>query len=260
MEHQKQIAVVTGASSGLGRCFVKELEKSGEIEEIWVIARRKKRLRELEMESSLPIRVLSVDLTDPAGFSFLRRQLSGERPDLRILINCAGFGKIGSYRDISEQDCMDMIDLNCRAAVVLTQICLPYMRSGARILEICSTSAFQPFPCLNVYAASKAFLLRYSRALRWELRGNGIRVTAVCPYWVRDTEFIAGAKDTGNGQAVRHFPLASKSERVVKRALRDSRVGLAVSTPGPICFLHRIAAKFIPHCFMMALWEGIRRI
>ena len=260
MEHQKQIAVVTGASSGLGRCFVKELEKSGEIEEIWVIARRKKRLRELEMESSLPIRVLSVDLTDPAGFSFLRRQLSGERPDLRILINCAGFGKIGSYRDISEQDCMDMIDLNCRAAVMMTRLCLPWMESGAQILEICSTSAFQPFPYLNIYAASKAFLLRYSRALRWELKGRGIHVTAVCPYWIKDTEFIPGAKETRNGQAIRHFPLASKSERVVNRALRDNRAGLAVSTPGPICFLHRIAAKFIPHSIMMALWEGIRKI
>lgn len=260
MERGKRIAVVTGASSGLGRCFVRRIQDMEDVEEIWVIARRGNRLRELEKQGKLPIRVLPMDLTETSSFPYFQKLLSEAKPNLRVLINCAGFGKIGSYRDISDSDCMDMIDLNCRAAVMMTRLCLPWMESGARILEICSTSAFQPFPYLNIYAASKAFLLRYSRALRWELKGRGIHVTAVCPYWIKDTEFIPGAKETRNGQAIRHFPLASKSERVVNRALRDNRAGLAVSTPGPICFLHRIAAKFIPHSIMMALWEGIRKI
>lgn len=260
MEKKKKIAVVTGASSGLGRCFVRQLQRTEDIEEIWVIARRENRLRELREEGKLPIRVLDMDLTRTSSFARFQKELISAEPDLRLLINCAGFGKIGSVFDISDTDSMNMIDLNCRAAVMMTRLCLPWMGPGARILQICSTSAFQPFPYLNIYAASKAFLLRYSRALRWEVRKREIRVTAVCPYWLKDTEFISAAKDTKNGRAIRHFPLASKSERVAKRALRDSRANFAVSTPGPVCFLHRIFAKWIPHSIMIALWEGIRRI
>ena len=102
-----------------------------------------------------------------------------------------------------------MIDLNCKAAVNLTEAVLPYMKRGGRVLEICSSAAFQPLPGLNVYAATKAFLLSYSRALRWEVAPRGIRVTAVCPGWIK-TEFIDVAKDTQNGRTVRSYPFALK--------------------------------------------------
>ena len=101
-----------------------------------------------------------------------------------------------------------MIDLNCKAAVHMTAICMPHFTKGSRILQICSTAGFQPMQGLNVYAASKAFLLRYSQALRWELIGKQIYVTAVCPYWIKDTEFIGVAKHTDNpkaAHAVHHF-------------------------------------------------------
>lgn len=126
--------------------------------------------------------------------------------------------------------------------------------------EICSTAAFQPFPYLNLYAASKAFLYRYSRGLRREIFGRGILVTAVCPYWIKDTEFITNAKQSPGKHAIRHFPLASRSNQVAKWALLDSRLGLSVSTPGPICMIHRIAAKFLPSWVMMDLWEVLRRL
>ena len=153
-----------------------------------------------------------------------------------------------------------MIDLNCRAAVDMTIAVLPYMKKKSRILEICSTSAFQPFQYLNVYAATKAFLYRYSRALRIELLPKGIHVTAVCPYWIKDTEFISKAKYNGDGKEIKNFIFASKAKNVVSIALNDSRIGLPVSTPGPICFIHRIAAKFIPHEIMMLIWELIRKL
>ena len=153
-----------------------------------------------------------------------------------------------------------MIDLNCRAAVDVTLLALPYMHRGDRILEICSTSAFQPFPYLNVYSSSKAFLYRFSRALRIELMSRRIKVTAVCPYWIKNTEFRPKAKETAGSNAIRHFPLASKKETVVRLALSDSRLGLPVSTPGPVSFFHRIAAKFIPSEIMMGIWALLRRI
>lgn len=105
-----------------------------------------------------------------------------------------------------------MIDLNCKAAVAMTQISLPFMKRGARVLQICSTAAFQPFPYLSVYAATKAFLYRYSRALRVELYGTGIRVTAVCPYWIKDTEFIGRAKKSSDSSYIHSFPLASRQK------------------------------------------------
>lgn len=255
-----KIAIVTGASSGLGSEFIRRLDRGERLDEIWVIARRKGRLEALRQQVKTKLRVLPLDLTEKQSFRDLSALLAEQKPFVSVLVNAAGFGKIGSCRDVSLEDCDGMIDLNCRAAVDMTQVALPYMAKGSRILQVCSTSAFQPFPYLNVYAATKAFLYRYSRALRVELFGRGIKVTAVCPYWIRDTEFIATAKKTGNSSYIRDFPLASRAGRVASMALRDSRMGFAVSTPGVVCTLHRVAAKFIPGELIMGLWSLLRRI
>lgn len=256
-----KIAVVTGASSGLGKEFVLQIAgKENNLDEIWVIARRRKRLEELQRECPVPLHILVMDLHGDDAADKLEMELKNSNPEIAILVNAAGFGKIGSCREVKRKESADMVRLNCQAAVEVTMVCIPYMKRGGRILEICSTAAFQPFPNLNVYAASKAFLYRYSRALRWELWGSGISVTAVCPYWIRDTEFIPVAEETDRNKAIRHFPFASKTSRVVAWALIDSRLGLAVSTPGPVCMVHRLASKFLPADIMMAIWELIRRI
>lgn len=255
-----QIAIVTGASSGLGHEFVKQICKKEKLDSIWVIARRENRLKEIAEESSVPVRPIPIDLTNSESFSVLKKLLEDNKPDVRILVNAAGFGKMGNYAEITKQDSDAMIDLNCRALVNMSLLVLPYMKKGARILEICSVASFQPLPALNVYAASKAFVMSYSRSLRWELLGRDIHVTAVCPYWIKDTEFISVAKKTVNQKAVRHFPLASRARHVVSLALWDSKLNLPVSTPGPVCFLLRIFTKFIPHELIIACWQGIRRI
>lgn len=254
-----KIAIITGASSGLGREFVKQICKKDKLDSIWIIARRENRLQKIAEEFPGRIRPLPLDLTDPKSFHFLKNLLQEEKPDVRILINAAGFGKMGNYSEISLQDCYDMIDLNCRALVTMTQIVLPYMKKGSRILQICSSSAFQPLPSLNIYAATKAFVLSYSRALRWELFGKGVHVTAVCPYWIRDTEFISVAKST-DPQAIRHFPLASRACNVAKFALWSSKLNLPVSTPGLVCSLQRIVTKIIPREIIIAFWQVLRRL
>lgn len=254
------IAIVTGASSGLGGCFVRLLDAQEKLDEIWVIARRAQRLEALRAQVKTSLRVLALDLTDKAAVRSLGAALDTDKPDVRVLINAAGFGKIGRWDDISLEDTESMIDLNCRAAVAVTRIALPYMGRGARIMQICSTAAFQPFPYLSIYAASKAFLYRYTRALRMELMPRHIKVTAVCPYWIKDTEFIAVARRTQDSSYIKHFPLASREKRVAKWALADSRLGLPVSTPGSVCMIHRLVAKFVPSEIMMWLWELIRRV
>lgn len=257
-----KIAVVTGASSGLGREFVRRIsEEEKDIDEIWAIARRREKLEELSSISDKPVRAISLDLIEPASIDRLEEMYEEEHPEVGILINAAGFGKIGNYKKVGRQDSDRMIELNCRAAVDVTAVSLPYMKKGDRILEICSTAAFQPFQFLSIYAASKAFLYRYTRALRTELLLTGIHVTAVCPYWIKDTEFIPVAKTTeGEKKDIRHFPLASHVKNVARMALLDSRIGLPVSTPGIMCTLHRIVAKFIPHELMMGVWALLRRV
>lgn len=253
-----KIAIVTGASSGLGRAFVRRLDALGGLDEIWGVARRAERMEELGQQMHTPFRGISLDLTEPESTERLRELLEQEKCDVRVLVNAAGFGKFGTYADMTLQETCDMINLNCRAAVALTAAAIPHMSRGARILEICSSASFQPLPGFNVYAASKAFLLRYSRGLRWEAALRGIRVTAVCPGWIK-TEFMAVARDTKNGHTVRHFPFALRPETVARRALRDSHL-LAVTTCGLPALVQRIASKFLPHCFIMACWEGLRRI
>lgn len=255
-----KIALVTGASSGLGREFVLQLARTEKhLNEIWVIARRKDRLEALRTRCPVPLRVLALDLTDAGAIDALEAELKAAAPKIEVLVNAAGFGRIGDWQAVGRHDSAAMIHLNCQSAVEVTQLCLPYMGPGSRILEICSTSAFQPLPYLNVYAATKAFLYHYSLALGWELRARRIAVTAVCPYWIRDTEFIPAAQQ-GGSQAVHGFPFSSTARHVVMRALCDSRHGRAVSTPGPVCTIHRFASKCMPSQAMMLFWEGLRRL
>lgn len=253
-----KIAIVTGASSGLGWAFVRQLDREG-FDEIWGVARREGRLKELAREIATPLRPLPLDLVKPESIGAVKALLEKERPEVAVLVNAAGFGKFGTCGDMTLQETSDMIDLNCKAAVDLTAAVLPYMARGSRVLEICSSAAFQPLPGFNVYAATKAFLLRYSRALRWEVAPRGIKVTAVCPGWIK-TEFMAVARDTKNGATVRHYPMALRPETVARRALRSSRLGLAVTTCGLFPFVQRVASKCLPHCLIMACWEGLRRI
>jgi hypothetical protein len=255
-----QIAVVTGASSGLGREFVRQISRKEKLDAIWVIARREDRLKELAENSAVPVWPLPLDLTKPESISTVRGCLRARKPDVRILVNAAGFGKIGTYPQISEQDSGRMIDLNCKALVAVTSALIPYMRRGARILEISSVASFQPLPGLNIYAATKAFVSSYSRALRWEMFGKGIHVTAVCPYWIGDTEFIPVAKDSAGSRAVRHFPLVSHAKTVAGFALWASRLNLPVATPGLLSSFIRLASKFIPHEIVIPIWEALRRI
>ncbi len=252
------IAIVTGASSGLGREYVRALDKR-ELDEIWVIARRRERLQALAEETATPLRILACDLTEPAVLRAIEEELAENHPIVKYLINAAGFGKIGSFSDIPTEELCSMIDLNCRAAVAITQMTLPYIPPTGRILQVCSCAAFQPIPFLNVYAASKSFLLHYTRALRSEIVSRGIHVTAVCPYWIEDTEFIAKAKNTKNSTYIQNFPFPQEREDVVRRSLRGVENNVEIVTPGLIPFLHRILAGLLPHSFMMAAGKLFHR-
>ena len=190
---------------------------------------------------------------------------TSERPapayTVAFLVNCAGFGRFGSWSDISATDAQAMIDLDCRAVIAITRACLPYMSAGSRIIEVASAAAFVPLPYMNVYAASKALVLRYTRALRWELHGTGITTTALCPTWMK-TGFETQARKSGGAgaRAVNHLLFAQRPRTVVKRALFANRLHFAVACCSiPSLFL-RLVGKVIPSCITMAGWNLIRRL
>lgn len=246
------IGIITGASSGLGREYAYLLDKEN-LDEIWLIARREKELKHLAEELSTKTRVLPFDLTEKDTLMCIERELCSEGSQIRYLINAAGFGKIGSERDIDIDEIMGMIDLNCKAAVGMTHIALPYMGSGSHIIQICSCSAFQPIPYLNVYASSKAFLLHYSRALSVELSSKGIRVSAVCPYWIKDTEFIANAQRTKNSSYISSFPFAGKQKEIAIASFKAAKRGKIVITPEVISSAHRILTSIFPHHLLISV-------
>lgn len=255
---KRKTAIITGASGGLGKEYLRQLLSEKDIEEFWIIARRAQVLKDLKAWDDR-IRPIPMDLTDQQAIHNFINFLQEEQPDVRWLISNAGMGRIGTIEETSQADTARMIDLNCRAAAEITQAVLPYCSKGTKILEVCSTAAFQPMPGLAVYAATKSFLHSYTKALHHELLSKGIHVTAVCPYWIKDTAFIPTAKETGH-KGFRHTPLASKSESVVKISLRDARHNLWVSTPGIVCTLDRFTAKFIPHCLVVPFMDLVRKI
>ncbi|MEE3420327.1 MAG: SDR family NAD(P)-dependent oxidoreductase [Lachnospiraceae bacterium] len=260
-----RIALITGASSGLGMKFAREIDaKEKKIDEIWLVARREDRLKETAEGISKKTRIFPLDLLKRESFDNLENALREADARVGILIVNAGFAKIGNYSKVTRRDSDNMIDLNCRAAVDTTVTCLPFMKAGDRIIEICSTAAFQPLQHINIYAATKTFLYNYSRALRMELLPRKIAVTAVCPYWMKDTEFLPVANDNEANAApdksISNFNLGVPSDKVAKRALAASRRGAAVSTPGFICTIHRFFGKILPRTFMMYIWEGFRKL
>lgn len=247
------IAIVTGASSGMGKEFVIQLSEMKKFDEIWVIARRKDKLESLKSEVETPIFPISLDLTVPESFSEYGKALEEKKPDVGLLVNCSGFGKFGNYEQIPLAESMNMIDLNCKALVAMTEITLPYMKSGSNIVELDSLSAFQPVPYLNVYAATKAFVLSYSRALNKELKKRGIRVMAVCPGWVK-TDFFARAEATSS-DAVTYFNVLYEAKDIVKTAIRDLyKTKKDVSIHGLPVKFQVFLVKILPHGLVMKIW------
>ena len=244
------IGIVTGASSGLGREYARLLDGEG-LEEIWLIARRQGELQQLAGELKTRARILPLDLTEKESIVTIEKALNAEKPTVRYLINGAGFGKIGSEEDIDLEAVTGMIDLNCNAAAAMTYISVPYMEKGSHILQICSCSAFQPIPYLNTYAATKAFLLHYSRGLAVELSPKGITVSAICPYWIKDTEFIANAQKTRNSSYIGGFPFAGKQKDIAAYSFKAAKQGKTVITPDPVSSLHRILTSILPYSFLM---------
>ena len=249
---KKRIAVVTGASSGLGREYVRLFAAQSGLAEIWAIARGPERLARLKAEFGERVVTFSLDLSSTDEILRFARVLQARQPDIAYLVNSAGYAKLCSYRDLSIPDSANMVALNCSGVVGMGLACLPYMRSGAKLLNIASQAAFQPLPYQNLYSSTKAFVRNYSRALGVELRERGITVTAVCPGWM-DTALYRRAK-IGAEKATRRFPGMVAPGEVAAKSLLDANRGRDMSVYSLYVKLGHAAAKLLPQRAMMRLW------
>ena len=249
------IAIITGASSGLGRKFA-ELADKENLDELWLIARRQERLQELAAKCHTTTRILALDLTQPSSLEQLSARLKKENPQLKFLVNAAGFGKIGRYDEIPANELLRMIDLNCRGLTEMTCTCLPWMHKGTRIINLASAAAFCPQAKFAVYAATKSYVLSFSRSLAAELKEKGIFVTAVCPGPV-DTPFfeVSGKLPGGMKEAVMADPV-----QVVKQALIDAKYKKEVSVYGTAMKGAEAATKVLPHGMILKAMSMMEKI
>lgn len=243
--------IVTGASSGIGREFAEVLGNLSHVEEIWVIARRGGRLEELKNTIAATVLPLELDLTRNEALDAYRKLLADRNPQVVALVNAAGYGCMGEVENVELSDQRGMIDLNITALTAITKLTLPYMSYGAEIYQLGSFSAFTPLPYMSVYAATKAYVLSFSRSLNVELKARGIHSMAVCPSWVR-TEFPDRAATYRD--VIVFFDHFYTPEQVIQRALRDMKKRKDVSVCGGKHRLLRLSLKLLPQRFAMKLW------
>jgi hypothetical protein len=235
-------AVVTGASSGLGREFALALAERGH--PVLAVARREERLLVLAEEvaaSGGQLEPLIADLSTTAGIEpLLARAASLE---VELLVNNAGVATYGPFASTPAERELELVRLNVEAVVALTRGLLPTMLERGRggVINVASQMAFQPMPYFAAYAASKAFVLSFSEALAEEVRGTGVRVTAIAPGFVT-TEF---AEVAGSNEAERRFPHL-RPRRVVETALRAHERGRAVKVVGARYAFLTFAGRFAP--------------
>ena len=246
------IVVITGASSGMGREFAMQLDRGlHSVDEFWLIARRGSRLKEIASSMQHTVKILPLDLTNEADMTVLTESLAEEKPVVRMLINCAGYGMMGDFTAVPIKEQTGEVDLNCRALLEVTYGCLPYMRAKSRIIQLASSAAFLPQPGFSVYAATKSFVLSFSKALRAELKERQIYVTAVCPGPVKTNfEEVANVK----------FQIKSLSaEKVVKYTIKKQKKNKTVIVPGAMIKCGHFLSKFANEKFACKVLDKVAK-
>lgn len=252
-----KIAVITGASAGIGREFVYAVDRQEHFDEIWVIARRLERLEELAAKCSTPVRPLALDLADLESIEEYKALLEKEQPEIGLLINASGCGVFGPFEEKELKKLLNSATLNSLALTAMCHVSLPYMHKGSSIVNMGSNSAWQPVPYQAVYGASKSYVLSFSRAIGRELRSRGVHVMCVCPGWIK-TEFQQTAQ---HDRYIKYVDKWYGPDEVAAQAMKDLRKKKSVSILGhPVRRQVRLV-KLLPVELVMNIWcrqQGIK--
>mgnify|MGYP002672528182 FL=1 len=252
-----KIAVITGASAGIGREFVYAVDRQEHFDEIWVIARRLERLEELAAKCSTPVRPLAMDLADLESIEEYKALLEKEQPEIGLLINASGCGVFGPFEEKELKKLLNSATLNSLALTAMCHVSLPYMHKGSSIVNMGSNSAWQPVPYQAVYGASKSYVLSFSRAIGRELRSRGVHVMCVCPGWIK-TEFQQTAQ---HDRYIKYVDKWYGPDEVAAQAMKDLKKKKSVSILGhPVRRQVRLV-KLLPVELVMNIWcrqQGIK--
>ena len=236
------IAIITGASSGIGQEFARQVDKMA-YDEIWLIARRKERLVDLSNKLKSPSKILALDLMDSHSYEILETELRASRKKVGLLVNSAGVGRSSYFYDQDMADIEKTIKLNILALTKMMSLAIPYMGPGSQIINVASVAGFTPQPKFATYAASKSYVISLSRALNRELSLKGIHVSALCPNPV-DTEF--GPHHTSGIKKYAKEDLEKLVRYALKKSYRKDLITVA-----PSAKVMRIVGKIFPHSFIM---------
>ena len=238
------IAVISGASRGIGYAIAKELDGYG-LDEIWTISRTNGDFEGFKTR----VRHFPLDMTNSSFVEVIKSALHEGEYKIKYLVCSAGVGYMGKVEDNTSEQISKMISLNCTALSLLTSICIPFMDTNCSVIQISSGAGFIPQPNFAVYAATKSYVISLSRALRKELKDRKIHVTAVCPGPV-ETEFFASL----SAPEYKKKYLVS-AEKVAKKAIKASRKNKAICSPSFSMKAVHLASKILPTSLLLKFYK-----
>lgn len=253
----KRIAVITGASSGLGKEFTNQISQKYEFNEIWIVARRQDKLQELadsinNSKASKLVRPVAMDISGKEGVELFKNYIAdevevlktkNEELEIGLFINNAGFGTYGPFTETSYKREMEMIDLNCTTLTGLCGIAIPFMKKGSVLINTASLASYMPLGNFAVYGATKAFVLSFSIALAAELKDQGIKVSALCPGSV-STEFANVASNGARKEVKGGISTTKVVAHCLKRAYKGKKTSLLRFKWKFNAFLSRIVGRY----------------
>ena len=244
-----KIAVISGASSGIGLEFAKLLDNYC-LDELWLISRNENKLNELSKSFKTKTRNISVDLSESAAYEHIKKLLKQISPEIRFLICSAGVGYNGQLSDLNENKIIETISLNCTSLTLLNRLSLDYLSKDSRIINISSGAAFIPQPYFSVYAASKSYVNSFSLALNKELKSKKAYVTTICPGPV-DTPFFSSLENVKEYK--KKFIISPKS--VATGAIKASKRKKRIYTPTLAIKIVQIASKILPTSILLKFYK-----
>lgn len=264
----KRIAIITGASSGMGSEFTKELflnsenYKFGKFDEIWILARRSDRLKNLKYDlekaaenncsKEYPeITAIEIDLSGTKGVTAFNAILKTTKKvesknggfEIGLLVNNAGFGTYGEFTETPLDKELEMIDTNCSTLTGLCGLAIPFMNEKSTIVNVASLAAFLPLGNFAVYAATKSYVLSFSVALAAELKDKGIHVLAMCPGSV-STEFANVASNGARKEVLHGYPADKTVKHALKCASNKKHIALWAPKWKITAFFSRFIGRF----------------
>lgn len=243
------IAIISGASSGIGFEIAKEIDLLC-LDEIWLISSSEQKLLKASEYLKTKTRIFALNLAKNDAIDIISSALFEQKPNVKYLVCSAGVGYNGNFEEIDLKQISNMTDINVRALTELTACALPYINEGGKIIEIASSSGFMPQPSFAVYAATKAYVISFSRGLKQELLKKKISVTAVCPGPV-DTPFFSGLENVKEYKK----KYAVSPEMVAKKSMLASKKNKALCIPTFSMKMVHLASKIIPTSIILRFYK-----